>query len=226
MELTRRERYRRQTIDEIKQTAMTQVARGGEPAVSLNGIAKAMAMSPGALYRYFHNTDDLMPELAIDAYGDLARHLEEAAAATRAPDDAGAEVWAVAVAYRAWALRHPNTYRLIFESGSGSGLSVAADRVREAAQRSMNVFLTALDRAGAAPGGALPPELVEQVTRWGQRAHRPDLPTAVLHLALSFWTRLHGLVSLEIGHHLDATGVSAEALFQAELSRLTTALSS
>ena len=31
------------------------------------------------------------------------------------------------------------------------------------------------------------------------------------------WTRLHGLVSLEIGQHLQATGVDPALLFEAEL---------
>ena len=42
----------------------------------------------------------------------------------------------------------------------------------------------------------------------------------MLHLALAFWGRLHGLVSLALGHHLEATGVSADLLIQAEITAL------
>ena len=54
-QVTRRERYRQQTINEIKTLAMEQVTDGGVATVSLNAIARTMAMSPGALYRYFDN---------------------------------------------------------------------------------------------------------------------------------------------------------------------------
>jgi AcrR family transcriptional regulator len=68
-ELTRRERYRRQTVAQIKATAMAQVHQGGAKAVSPNAIARGMAMSPPALYRYFdsrgsgldHAADRIMP---------------------------------------------------------------------------------------------------------------------------------------------------------------------
>ncbi len=50
---TRRERQRQETLAEIKARAMGQVAEGGAGSVSLNAIARAMGMSPAALYRYF-----------------------------------------------------------------------------------------------------------------------------------------------------------------------------
>ena len=108
-QVTRRERYRQQTIDEIKTLAMEQVTDGGVATVSLNAIARTMAMSPGALYRYFDNRDELLAELAVAAYGSLADALERAvpAGGTRS-----ARLTAVAEAYREWAVQQPNTYRL------------------------------------------------------------------------------------------------------------------
>jgi hypothetical protein len=40
------------------------------------------------------------------------------------------------------------------------------------------------------------------------------------YLGLSWWSRLHGLVSLELGHHLRATGIDPRLLFQAEVQAL------
>ncbi|MEC3973839.1 TetR family transcriptional regulator [Amycolatopsis sp. H20-H5] len=50
-EPTRRERYRRRTVAEIKAAAMAQMRDGGTESVSLNAIARSMAMSAPALYR-------------------------------------------------------------------------------------------------------------------------------------------------------------------------------
>lgn len=217
---TRRERYRQQTIDEIKAIAREQVAEAGAAAVSLNAIARAMAMSPGALYRYFGSRDDLLAELAVDAYHSLADRLE-AAAGDGTPADRLARV---AAAYRGWAEEQPNTYRLIFETTAGSGQTLARDRIVPAAQRGMDVLLAILAELGPlAHPVPLPTGLAEQVSAWAHRTGHPDLPIAVLHLALSFWGRLHGLVSLDIGHHLDATGVRADLLIQAEISALLSA---
>lgn len=205
---TRRQRHREQTLDEIKELARAQVAGGGEAAVSLNAIARTMGTSPAALYRYFDNRDDLVAELVVDAYLDLAAHLERA----------GGGVRAVATAYRGWALASPNTYRLVFETTSGSGLALAAERVQAASQRSMDVFLRALAAAGVT--GPVPDELVGPLREWGERSEHADLPLAVLQQGLVLWTRLHGVVSLEIGQHLRATGVDPALLFAAELDGL------
>lgn len=102
----------------------------------------------------------------------------------------------------------------------GSGLALAADRIRPAAQRSMDVFLRALAGIGLEGDGEVGHELSAQLVAWGERAEHPDLPPAVLHRGVVAWTRLHGLVSLEIGHHLAATGVDPALLFEAELTDL------
>jgi AcrR family transcriptional regulator len=213
---SRRQRYRQQTLSEIKTHAAAQIAEGGPAAVSLNGIAKTMGMSPGALYRYFDNRDDLLAELVVDAYSDLADHLEEAAAAanrrTRVRD--------IARAYRAWALQAPNSYRLIFETTIGSGQDHSNDRIVPASQRSMNVFLAALADPPHEPTITIPRGLRSQLQRWGDRAQTQTPPT-VLYRALTFWSRLHGFISLELGGHIGATGVDPALLFDAEIRELT-----
>ena len=221
-ELTRRERYRRQTFDEIKSSAVQQVAEGGAAAVSVNAIARTMAMSAPALYRYFASRDELLAELAVDFYGALADALEAAAGEAGSPGD---RVRAVASAYRDWALAHPNGYRLIFETPTGSGLDLARERIVPAAQRSMDVLLTALNAAGPAPAEPIPRALEQQIRSWAQKSQHRDLPVAVLHLGLVWWSRLHGLVSLELGQHLSATGVQPDLLYRAETEALLGSLS-
>ena len=212
---TRRERQRAQTLAEIKTRAVDQVAAGGAESMSLNAIARAMGMSPAALYRYFASRDALLAELVADAYGSLADALGQAAGRAAG----GAErLVAVAHAYRDWALAHPHSYRLIFQTQSGSGLDLEPERTVAAAQRSMDVFLSAL--GGATGDDQLSPELAGQIRAWGQRSQTPDLTAGQLYLGLLAWTRLHGLISLELGQHLAATGVDPALLYDAEVQSL------
>jgi AcrR family transcriptional regulator len=221
--VTRRERYRQQTIDEIKTLAMEQVTNGGVATVSLNAIARTMAMSPGALYRYFDNRDELLAELAVAAYDSLADTLEQAIPGT---GTTSTRLTAVAEAYRGWAVEQPNTYRLIFESPAGSGEEFASERITLAAQRSMDVFLRVLSEfEPPADGGpthdGLTPILEQQISAWAARSGNSRLPTGTLRLGLTWWARLHGLVSLELGGHLRATGVDPHLLYQSEIRALT-----
>ncbi len=214
---TRRERQRQETLAEIKARAMDQVAEGGAGSVSLNAIARAMGMSPAALYRYFSGRDALLAELVVEAYGSLADAVQQAA--DGAPGDGDVRLVAVARAYRDWALAHPNSYLLIFQTSSGSGVDLDPDRTVAAAQRSMDVFLSVLDGVDAG-GTELDPELAGQIRAWGQRAQPSDLPAGRLYLGLLTWTRLHGLISLELGHHLASTGVDPALLYEAEVQSL------
>jgi AcrR family transcriptional regulator len=358
--MSRRAQRREQTMQEIRDLAMEQIAASGPEAVSLNGIARAMSMSPAAVYRYFDSRDALLADLVVGVYDSLADALEAAGggrvetpaqrltAVTRTPAQ---RFTAVAHAFRSWALEQPNAYRLIFQTSSGSGQDLAPDRTIPAASRSMGALLAALsplasstsagtaadvtaalgiaagrtgaggavaggaaaggaaaggaaaggaaaggtgpaaDGAGAggiaadgigvggigaatggtapvrtrdsgaaaggsaaggtAAGGTAPgrigaggvaagaggigagsdgggdagkglnnPELGAEMRVWAVRANLPPLPVRVLALGFISWTRLHGVISLELGHHLASTGIDPTLLYEAEIETL------
>ncbi|GAA1846754.1 TetR-like C-terminal domain-containing protein [Microlunatus capsulatus] len=221
---TRREERRTQTVQEIRALALDQVSAGGPEAVSLSGIVRAMSMSPAAIYRYVESRDALLADLVVDAYDDFADALAAAAPAGAAPT---ARLVAVLGAARTWALAHPNRYRLVFQTASGSGRDLAPERTVSAASRSMAVLVDALEAAHAAGGGtdaadrdALAAALDPEVVAWGRRAGLDGHPPRVLRLALTAWTRLHGVISLELGGHLGAVGVDPGALYAAEVAVL------
>ncbi|WP_024285577.1 TetR/AcrR family transcriptional regulator [Cellulomonas sp. KRMCY2] len=219
---SRREQRREQTREEIKTLAMEQVAAGGPDAVSLKGIARTMAMSPAAIYRYFDNREALLADVVVDAYDSLADALDAAGARPGTPVE---RFTAVASACRAWALAQPNAYRLIFQTTSGSGQDLAPDRTIPAASRSMGVLLDSL--AALAPAGTTAgsdadgdpdgSRLLEQLRAW---AERDAMPLGVLALGLTCWTRLHGVISLELGHHLASVGIDPALLYDAEVTTL------
>ena len=219
---TRREERRIQTVREIKQLAMEQVSDGGPDAVSLSGIVREMSMSPAAIYRYFANRDALLADLVVDAYDELADFLIEIAHGKRAADD---HLDAVLRGTRAWALDHPNAYRLIFQSSIGSGADFAPDRTVPAASRSMDVIIDALaavadQKAAKMAGLGSNAETTGAFDDWAERTGHAHIPVDVLMLAFLTWTRLHGIISLELGGHLGATGIEPGLLFESEVGTI------
>lgn len=206
---------------------MAQIAADGPDAVSLSGIVREMSMSPAAVYRYFANRDALLADLVVDAYDALADSL---VALERGPGSAEEHLGVVLHATRTWALEHPNAYRLVFQTSIGSGQELAPERTIPAASRSMAVIVEAIGAvaagrgAAAGPGDAAVPGddsgLRASVAGWAERSGLADTDVAVLTLALLTWTRLHGIISLEIGGHLGAMGIGADVLYASEVAAI------
>ena len=218
---TRRERLRLEALQQIRRHGYEQIAAGGPTALSLNGIAKAMGMSGPGMYRYFASRDELLTTLVTESYEDLAQALEAAAGAARdAPPDA--RLRAAMNAYREWARASPHRYRLVFGSTYGSG-ELDPDRIIPAAARSMAVLLT--DLAGLDPTTPGPtvksPALRRAVQRWGKvRAGGQISDPGVLLLGLLAWSRMHGIVSLEIEGFYEQVGVDPGLLYDAEIQHI------
>ncbi|MEU3896316.1 TetR/AcrR family transcriptional regulator [Streptomyces sp. NPDC045251] len=207
---TPRERYRAQVRAEIKEHAREQIAAAGASALSLNAIAKRMGMSGPALYRYFAGRDELITELVTDAYRSLADTFRAAAAS-------GADLAGLAHAMRAWALADPQRYFLVFGTPV-PGYHAPAD-VTGIASETMAVIL---DACAALPyegdGTAAFDAHLEGHRQW---AGGHPAPPAALRRALSFWTRLHGVLSLELAGHFTGMSFDPALLFDAELGDLT-----
>jgi AcrR family transcriptional regulator len=218
---TRRERLRLEALQQIRRHGYEQIAAGGPTALSLNGIAKAMGMSGPGMYRYFASRDELLATLVTESYEDLAQALEAAATAARdAPPET--RLRTAMNAYRDWARSSPHRYRLVFGSTYGSG-ELDPERIIPAAARSMAVVLT--DLAGLDPTTPAPtvnnPALRRAVARWGKvRAGGQISDPGVLLLGLLAWSRMHGIVSLEIEGFYEQVGVDPDLLYEAEIDHL------
>ncbi|MEU1253225.1 TetR/AcrR family transcriptional regulator [Streptomyces chartreusis] len=206
---TPRERYRAQVRTEIKERAWEQIATAGASALSLNAIAKQMGMSGPALYRYFSGRDELITELVRDAYRSLADTFRAAA-------EAGADLSGLAHALRGWALKDPQRYFLIY--GTPVPGYHAPD---DTTAISSEIMATLLDACAALPvnGPATPFDAHLEGHRDWARDH--PAPPAALHRALTFWTRLHGVLSLELAGQFTGMGLDPAQLFAAELDDLT-----
>ncbi|RSM74961.1 TetR family transcriptional regulator [Amycolatopsis sp. WAC 01375] len=205
-----RERYRDQVRAEIKQHAWEQIAAAGVPALSLNAIAKQVGMSGPALYRYFASRDDLITALIRDAYRSLADTV-------RAAFDAGADLAGLAVTIRDWARSDPQRYFLIY--GTPVPGYHAPDDTTAISHEVMTVLLEA-SRGITVDKPATPfDEHLDGHRDW---AGDDPAPSATLHRALAFWTRLHGVLSLELAGHFTGMKFDPGLLIADELDDLTT----
>src|SRR5215217_9425237 len=97
--LTRRERVRVETVEEIKQTARRVLVEQGANGLALRAIAREMGMTAPALYRYFASREDLVEHVVADLYDELSDVLE-AARDAESPELPGARILAVSRAFR------------------------------------------------------------------------------------------------------------------------------
>ncbi|WP_328375072.1 TetR/AcrR family transcriptional regulator [Streptomyces sp. NBC_00440] len=197
----RRARLREQTRREAKDIALEQLARTGPAGISVNAIAKAMGMTGPALYRYFASRDELLTALIADAYTGLAAALTRAAAqetnGRTTPEGVtesvrGARLRGLAHAWRGWAKEHPERYLLIY--GTPVPGYSAPEETRTIAAGMMRTTVSACE-------GLDPAETAE-------------------HRALRAWTRLHGLVGLEVAGHFDGMDFDVDQLFSDEVESL------
>jgi AcrR family transcriptional regulator len=220
----RRERLRAETTAEIKEVALELMASGGPDAITLRAIAREMGMTANAIYGYFATRDDLVTTLINDVYTALADTVDSAWEAAPAQEPA-ARIEAWARAFRGWALAHPEGFRLIYGDPVPGYRSPEGGAAPDAARR----VCTGITALAAAAWPYAEHRYADSDFTWSDfdvdlldkvRPAFPDLPPAAVALALRIWSRLHGLVSLEIYGHLRTQTLSPDKLFREELTQL------
>lgn len=205
---TSRERYRAQVRAEVKEQAWEQIATAGVTALSLNAIAKSLGMSGPALYRYFASRDELITELIRDAYRSLADKL-------RAAFDAGADVRGLAYEVREWALADPHRYFLIY------GTPVPGYHAPDDTTAISNEIMTVLlDAHAAPPVDPIATSFERYLDQHRDWAGGHPASTPAVRRALAFWTRVHGVLSLELAGQFAGMGFDPALLFDDELDEL------
>ncbi|HEY4125163.1 MAG TPA: TetR/AcrR family transcriptional regulator [Rhizomicrobium sp.] len=96
----------------VGEAASALYAKGGEGAITMREIARALGSSPMGLYRYFRDRDEIIAYLRTDAFNNFAQSLETAFAAG---GDPFARARVVGRAYLDFALENPGAYRLMFD---------------------------------------------------------------------------------------------------------------
>jgi AcrR family transcriptional regulator len=217
--VTRRARIRDATKEEIKAIARRQMAEQGTAAISLRGIAREMEVTPTALYRYFASHDDLITELILDAYHAHADALE-AADRKMATEDYKGRMYAVLMVFRGWAIEHPTDFQLIYGNPI-PGYHAPDEPTIEAVRRNMSVVVNILN--GAMKAGKLKPEHTEipqAVAQQITRVNSYDVPDTLVYIGMTGWTRIHGIIMLELFNHIQNVVGDTEAFYQHQVQSL------
>jgi AcrR family transcriptional regulator len=227
--LSRRDRARADTVREIKETARRVLVDQGVDGLALRAVAREMGMTAPGLYRYFDSREDLVENVVADLYDELTDVLEAVRDAAR-PATPGSQLLGVARAFRTWSITHPAEFGLLFGSAGQGVLPEDAHEYGErpaqlAAARFGGVFATLVARVYLEQGFPVPaddeldPELKAQLQEWCAKLP-VVLPLGVMHVFLSCWIRLYGMVCMEIFGHLRFALHDADPMFESELRAL------
>ncbi len=220
--LTRRERQRAATLEEIKEVARGLMRDQGTTDVRFTDIAKEMGMTPPALYRYYADRDELLTDLITDGYRDLGRTVAEARERV-ASDDVVARWIAMGKAYRDWARSEPAQFALILGMPVPGYVAPEDGPTNDAARDAMSQLSQLFIKA--AELGELSEPLVTDVSdamsACADEKH-PELggivPPASFQAMIVAWATLHGATCLDAYGQFDWMGDAArEQLFEAIL---------
>jgi len=206
----------------IKETAWKQIAEAGAPALGLRSIARELNITAPSIYNYFPSRDDLVTALIVDAYNSLA-DAQESAAQNLTADDLSGRLFELGLAYRAWTVTYPQRYQLIF--GTPIPHYHAPDEITLPAAARALIPLTrvvqALYTAGKLRIERLSPltsKLEVMLKAWQVFEGSSDIE--VLYLTFIIWSRLHGMVTLEIGNQIPSFMDDPAELYRRELANI------
>jgi len=202
----------------IKDTAWQQIAQHGAAALSLRAIARQLGITAPAIYNYFHRRDDLVTVLIKDAYLSFGDS-QQAAIRNLPAEDYHLQLITLGLAYREWAVAFPERYQLIFGTPI-AGYHAPLAEILPAAARSLSVLVGVLAAAGEA--GRLSQQnpvpltpALQSMLKAGRELYQ--VREEALYQAIAVWSRVHGLVSLEIGHQFPEFISDAGEIFRREV---------
>lgn len=206
----------------IKETAWKQIAEFGAPALSLRAIARDLKITAPAIYNYFPDRDELVTALIIDAFTSFGD--SQLAARDSLPlQDLIGRFRAIGIAYREWAHTYPQRYQLLFGTPI-PGYDYPMERVFPSSARSIMALFSVVESFRAA--GKLTVDTYPSVKKEYQshfdlwRSQIGDLHPLSHFVAMLIWSRVHGIVSLEIQGNLPPFGKKGDELYLFELDSI------
>ncbi|MDX1378046.1 MAG: TetR/AcrR family transcriptional regulator [Anaerolineales bacterium] len=207
-------------LDEaIKETAWKQITEFGAPALSLRAIARELKITAPAIYNYFPDRDALVTALIIDAFTSFGDWQLDARDSVDENDHVG-RIKAIGLAYRNWAHAYPQRYQLIFGAPIPN-YQPPAEKILPSSVRSISALFSVVDSIRAAgklkidPYSDVNSEYKAQYALW--KEHVGELHLSSMFAAMLIWSRVHGIVSLEIQGNLPPFGENGDDLYLSEL---------
>jgi AcrR family transcriptional regulator len=222
--VSRRDRVRAATTEEIKQVARKILVDEGPDAVTLRAIAREMGMTAPALYRYFGSHQELIRNVIGDIFLEIGGDIQAAIDAA-APDGITAKFGAGAREFRRWSLGHQREFGLLFGTPV-PGLDLKhTDIADECGRKFTDTFLALfLELWLKRPFPVREPEEIDPDLRSQLERYRDelgaDLPIGAILSFVYCWTRLYGMVSLEVFGHLSWILDDGEPMFELMLKEI------
>ena len=176
----RRERERQALRKKILDAARELILAQGIEALTLRAIAEKIEYSPTAIYLHFRDKEELVRELCVNDFLSLADEFVEI---SKEPDPVE-RLRLAGRAYSAFALKHPDQYRLMFMTPH-----IPYEHDQEPWKGNPEYDAYAFCHA-----------LCQEAIESGRL--RPELKDAEL-VAQVVWAGVHGIVSLEIARGKD-----------------------
>jgi AcrR family transcriptional regulator len=209
---------------DIVRIGRQQLAVEGAAALSLRAVARDLGVVSSAVYRYVASRDELLTLLVVAGYDELGDEVDAAVARVDVADHRGRLV-AIGTAVRAWAVREPAMYALLFGSPV-PGYHAPAERTTGPGTRVIAALIDVWTRAYAA-GVLLVPEhpAVPAVLTPSFAAVREEfsleLPDQALARGVLAWAALFGCISFEVfGQYGPDSFGDPAALFDHQLRML------
>ncbi len=216
--ITRRERLRQATIEEIKTIAWEMLKQN--QTVTIHQITREMGMTAPAFYTYFKNREALMTELVKDSLDSFHQALT-APFKKQTQKDIGLKIKTTFIRYRAWAIENPNAFSL-FAGRPVTGFASGENPVSILATRGYRVFFDLFEEADKAGVIRLPDagHLSTDYTTILDRIKKElkmDLNPALIHQAIHIISLVHGIISLELSQRFNSMVEDGDVLFDAQL---------
>lgn len=212
-----RARRRAQREADILRIARTHLSRDGAAALSLRAIARDMGVASSALYRYVSDRDELLTRLVVDAYTDLARHVESAVGSAGA--DPRARITAFGHGMRRWALEHQASWGLIYGTPVPGYTAPAAQTLEPGTRLPATLLrLTAeIPPQRQQPSSRPPSRRFQSFVEENTADLGVDASPAQAAQAVELWAHLLGAVSMEVFGHLGpgADGIGEDLIDRA-----------
>ncbi len=225
--LSRRDRQRGSTVDEILDVARRQLVASGPTGISLRAIAREMGMTAPALYRYFDSLEDLVTALVAASYDDLTAAIE-AERDRHAGDPVGVRMIACSRAFRRWALSHTPEFSLLFGTPIPQLTTDPEGPSEEAGRRFGAVFGALFVELWATAPFPVPtdiePGLAAGLAECRQKMGIGDLPLGAVLAYMSSWVKLYGAVTMEVFGHLKFATDDGEPLFEVTVREICSTL--
>ncbi len=214
--VSRRDRLRAATTEEIIQTARRLLVASGPEAVTLRAIAREMGMTAPGLYRYFDNREELVRHVCANMFIELGDGIARAIDAAEPPPGAAGDPAQVKLTvkmvaacreFRHWSLTHKAEFSLLFGvplPGLDDGRYDIADECALAFAGTFFALFLELWTQLPFPvpaDGEIDPGLSEQLVSY-RDALGADLPIGAVLTFLRCWTVLYGAVAMEVFGHM------------------------